>query len=182
MLYVVCLTLMWPYYNVCKFNLLNMESYFDITLQYMRYFTNDKDAGETKYVGGTVTVFPTIDNDYFNIHDMHIMCRKIGVTNIVALHFLVPVLNLDDSLCILQCDKDCWDLFEWLSFALKRCIDMYAEQPEYTPLMVSEAVLLLTNDEVEDGDINVDNVADVVGEGLGGDGFFDDEYADRTDD
>ena len=48
--------------------------------------------------------------------------------------------------------------------------------------MVSEAVLLLTNDEVEDGDINVDNVADVVGEGLGGDGFFDDEYADRTDD
>jgi hypothetical protein len=99
-LYVVCLTLMWPYYNVCKFNLLNM----------------------------------------------------------------------------------------------------YAEQPEYTPLMVSEAVLLLTNDEVEDGDINVDNVAegvggevegkdinvdnvaDVVGEGLGGDGFFDDEYANLTED
>uniref|UniRef100_A0A2N9E234 Zinc finger PMZ-type domain-containing protein n=1 Tax=Fagus sylvatica TaxID=28930 RepID=A0A2N9E234_FAGSY len=76
---------------------------------------------------------------------------------------------------------------------------MYAEQPEYTPLMVSEAVLLLTNDEVEDGDINVDNVAegvggevegkdinvdnvaDVVGEGLGGDGFFDDDEYDQAD-
>jgi hypothetical protein len=59
---------------------------------------------------------------------------------------------------------------------------MYAEQPEYTPLMVSEAVLLLTNDEVEDGDINVDNVANVVGEGVGSDCFFDDEYADLAGD
>ncbi len=155
-------------------------------------------------MGGTVTFMSAIDNDYFNINDMHIMCRNIGGINIAVLHFLIHGLSLDDGLCILECDKDCWDLFEWLSFAPKRCIDIYAEQLEYTHLMVLESVLLLTNGEVEnedinvdnitnvvgegvggeveDGDINVDNVANVVGEGVGSDCFFDDEYADLAGD
>ncbi len=117
---------MWLYYDVCRFNLLNMGSwgYFDIALHHGGYFTNDKDFGETKYVGGTITFFPDIDSDVFNIHDIHIMCRNIGVTNITALHFVIPGLSLDDGLCILQSDKDCSDLFEWLSFASKRCTMM----------------------------------------------------------
>ncbi len=78
-------------------------------------------------MGGTVTFFPAIDSDVFNIHDIHMMCRNIGITNIAALHFVIPELNLDDGLCILQFDKDYWDLFEWLSFALKRCIDIYVK-------------------------------------------------------
>ena len=126
---VVCLTLMWLYYDVCRFSLLNMVSwgYFDIALYYEGYFTNDKYSSETKYMGETVTFFPAIDSDVFNIHDIHMMCRNIGITNIATLHFFIPELNLDDGLCILQFDKDYWDLFEWLSFALKRCIDIYVK-------------------------------------------------------
>ena len=45
--------------------------------------------------------------------------------------------------------------------------------------MVSESVVLLTNGKVDDEYINVDNVID---EGIGGDGLFDNEYADLVED